>query len=131
MSGNDIYAPQLTALMGGPHRRAKSAGERAGYLIGLTDRWDTEALGDWRDAVAIAGRRQGVHSRSSMVLLAKILWGLDSKRAAEIGRIAEKFRTRFGNQVAKEVAAAGSIKMVSRSDFAPSKRPRIRKTHSA
>ncbi|HYC68896.1 hypothetical protein [Brevundimonas sp.] len=130
MANNDVYAPQLTALMRGTPGRAKSAAERAAFIVNLVDGWDRDGLGDWRDAVAVAARRQKVHSRSSTVLLAKILWGVDSKRAAEIGRIAEKFRTRDGSQLIKDVESYGGVKKVSRSDFKPPKRPRIRRAPS-
>lgn len=128
MTDDDIYARQLKALLGGTHGRAKSTAERAGFIVDLIDRWDDRALGDWRDAVAVAARRRKLHSRSSTVLLAKVLWGVDSKRAAEIGRMAEKFRTRDGRQLIKDVSAYGGIKKVSKANFTPLKRPRIRRT---
>lgn len=125
MTDRDPYQPQLAALKSGPFRRAKTTVARAAFVVDLIAKWDTTALGDWRDAVAVAAMRQGVQSRKPTVLLAKVLWAVDSRRAAEIGKIAEKFQSRSGPQLVKDITDYGGIKRVSKADYTPPKRPRI------
>lgn len=128
MTDRDPYKPQLDALTSGALRRAKSTAERAAFITDLIDGWDHGRLGDWRDATAVAARRKNLHSRRPHVLLARVLWGVDARRAAEIGRIAEKFRTRQGAQLIKDVGDYGGVKRVSKAEYTPPKRPRVRKT---
>lgn len=128
MTDHDPYKPQLEALMSGASRRARSTAERAAFITDLIGAWDHATLGDWRDAVAVAARRKNLHSRKPYVLLARLLWGVDARRGAEIGKIAEKFRTRLGAQLIRDVGDYGGVKRVSRADYTPPKRPRVRKT---
>lgn len=125
----DPYEPQLAALRSGACHRAKTVPERAAFLIEKISEWNSEQHGDWQDAVAVAARRQKVHSRDSRVLLAKVLWAVDSKRAAEIGRIAEKLSNRSGGDTARLVSTNGGVKRVSilSTRVPPPKRPKFQR----
>jgi len=82
--------------------------------------------------VAVAARRQKLFSRDPLVLLARLIWGLDAKRGAEVGRLAAKFSDRDQSSVIGAIYASGGVKAASKSTFRPHppKRPRIRKTTS-
>lgn len=128
----DLYAPQLTALRKGEWQSASQTTERATFLIELLNGWDTHRLGDWKDAIAVAARRQDMHSRDPYVLLARYIWSLDARRGSEIGRLAAKFNDRDSSSVSTAIYASGGVKAASKKSFKPHppKRPRTRKTTS-
>lgn len=81
--------------------------------------WDHAENGDWRDALAVAARRGDLRVRNSYALLAQYLLNLDHRRAAEVGKLLEKYAGRQGRRIPAFVKGAGGLKAATAKNFVP------------
>lgn len=115
----DLYQGPIRALNKLRPSAGLTAVDQAVAISEGLKSWDFHAHGDWRDALAVAARRQELRIRNSYALLAQYLLKIDHRRAAEIGKLVEKTADRHPVTITSIVRNAGGVKKATASSFEP------------
>ena len=124
---HDPYRSAIAALLQLRPKSQLTVIQSAAHLADLLAEWDAHTYGDWKDALAVQARRQGLHSRDEHVLLARVVCEASTKRAHEIGRLIRKVGNRRGQLYAAVIARNGGVKQVVKDGVKPGRRPLIRR----
>jgi len=115
----DLYRAPIKALDKLAPGTGLTAVEQAVAISEALKKWDFQRHGDWRDALAVAARRNNLSIRKPFALLAQYLLQLDHKRAAEVGTLVEKTTDRRAAAIPEIVRKAGGLKKATASSFRP------------
>lgn len=113
----DLYRAPIRAL----DKLAPGPGlttiEQAVAISDALKHWDFERHGDWKDALAVAARRNDLRVREPYALLAQYLLQLDHRRAAEVGKLVVKTTGRRAAVIPSVVRNAGGLKKATAASF--------------
>lgn len=106
----DPYAPQLERLDQLIEAVEDLQVTAAAEVLrrGLAE-WDKDALGDWRDAVAVKARRSRAYARDSYACLARLVTR-DGRRASELAGLLKNFGRDLDRPLSELVGEAGGLK---------------------
>ena len=124
---HDPYRSAIAALLQLRPKGQLTVIQSAAHLADRLAEWDAHAHGDWKDALAVEARRQGLHSRDEHVLLARVLCDNSLKRAHEIGKLIQNMGERKGEQYAAAIARQGGLKEAVKGEARPLRRVTIRR----
>lgn len=128
-AASDPYAPFLRALDTLRPEGGGSVVETAAEIASRLSAWDGAAHGDWRDAIAVAARRRGLHVRDPHTLLVRLLLpNLAPQRAAEVGDLLGKLGARGSAGLLTAVERMGGTKKAIKArTFPPPLKIRVRR----
>ena len=124
---HDPYRSAIAALLQLRPKGQLTVIQSAAHLADRLAEWDAHTYGDWKDALAVQARRQGLHSRDEHVLLARVVCKASIKRAHEIGKLVQNMGSRKGQHYSAAIARHGGVKEAVKGGVRPIKRVTIRR----